>query len=109
MHAWAKVYEGWADAHLGRRADGLRQIEEAIDTLRRMRTDQALSQILGIKAEISLLSGDLEGGLKAIGEALEIVGRTEERYYESELWRLRGELQLAIQPESSDQIGRAHV
>jgi predicted ATPase len=103
MHAWAQVYEGWADAHLGKCDEGLRQIDEAIETLRKMRTDQALSQILGIKAEISLLCEDYLGGLRVIGEALEIVGQTGERYYESALWKLRGELQLAINPKSCDQ------
>jgi predicted ATPase len=106
MHAWAMVYEGWADAYLGRCGDGLRQIAEGIDALREMRTDSSLSHLLGIKADVCLLSKQIEEGLKATDEALDVVARTEERYYESELWRLRGELHLVSQATSPDAAER---
>jgi len=102
MHAWAKVYEGWADAYLGRRGDGLRQIAEGIDAVRKMGTNQSLSHLLGIKADVCLLSMQLEEGLEATDEALDVVAKTDEKYYESELWRLRGELRLAHQAASPE-------
>jgi len=39
--------------------------------------------------------GQVGEGLAALAEALEFVDRTEERFYEAELYRLRGELTLA--------------
>jgi predicted ATPase len=44
----------------------------------------------------------LEEGLKATDEALDVVAKTDEKYYESELWRLRGELWLAHQAASRE-------
>lgn len=97
MHAWAKVYQGWANAYLGQNGDGLRQVAEGIDAVRQMGTNQSLSHLLGMKADVCLLSMHFEEGLEAIDEALAIVAKTGEKYYESELWRLRGELRLARQ------------
>src|SRR5262249_52632289 len=37
-------------------------------------------------------TGQTEDGLNAVAEALEAVDRTEERFYEAELYRLKGEL-----------------
>ena len=104
MHAWAKVYEGWADANLGRCDDGVRKIDEGIDALRGMRIDQSFSHVLGIKAEICLLTMNLEEGLRATEEAIAVIARTRERYYESEVRRLRGELRLALHAERKEKV-----
>jgi hypothetical protein len=59
-----------------------------------MRTELALPQVLGILAEVSGKAGQPEEGLRTLSEALEIVNRIEERYYEAELYRLKGTLTL---------------
>jgi len=51
---------------------------------------------------VCLLSMQLEEGLEATDEALDVVAKTDEKYYESELWRLRGELRLAHQAASPE-------
>jgi predicted ATPase len=94
MLAWARVYEGWADAHLGQCERGLSQIESGIDAVRKMGTDQSLSHLLGMKGDVCLLFNLHEEGLQAVEQGLEVVARTSERYYEPELRRLRGKLQL---------------
>jgi predicted ATPase len=38
--------------------------------------------------------GQIEEGLNALAEALAVVDKTGERYYEAELYRLKGELLL---------------
>jgi predicted ATPase len=60
--------------------------------------------LLGLLAEVHLKRGQTEAGLQAIDEALVIVQRTGERFYEAELHRLRGGLQLS---ESGNSAGDA--
>src|SRR5262249_23762506 len=49
---------------------------------------------LALLAEALEAGGSAEAALAAVDEALELAGRTGERYYEAELHRLRGELLL---------------
>ena len=40
-------------------------------------------------------AGQMENGLAAVAEALRLVDKTDERFYEAELYRIKGELLLA--------------
>ena len=55
---------------------------------------------LTLLAEASGLLGQPEGGLAALDEALTLVEKTGERYYEAELHRQRGELLLLHEAKS---------
>ena len=48
----------------------------------------------GLLAEAYLKDGQVEEGLATVAEALAFVDRTEERFYEAELYRIKGELTL---------------
>jgi predicted ATPase len=50
---------------------------------------------LAMLADAYWKAGQAEDGLNVVVEALAAVDRTEERFYEAELYRLRGELTLA--------------
>ena len=52
------------------------------------------SLFLGLLAEAYLKDGQIEEGLATVAEALAFVDRTEERFYEAELWRMKGTLTL---------------
>jgi len=95
MSSWAEAYAGWANAHLGRPRPGLKQIENGIQAALKIGTEQSLTHLLGMKADACLLLRQAEEGLRSIAQAEEVVGRTGERYYEPELFRLKAELQLA--------------
>ena len=56
--------------------------------------------LLALLAEASGLLGQPEGGLAALDEALTLVEKTGERYYEAELHRQRGELLRLRAPQS---------
>ncbi len=45
--------------------------------------------------------GQVEDGLWTVSEALSFVERTEERFYEAELYRLKGELLLQQSPDNA--------
>ncbi|HEX9784865.1 MAG TPA: BTAD domain-containing putative transcriptional regulator [Opitutaceae bacterium] len=53
------------------------------------------SQFLGYAAQVHLQHGAVAEGMAAISEAFDLLGRIDERYYNAELHRLRGELLLA--------------
>ena len=94
MLTWAEVHAGWAHVHLGRDQLGMRQMENGIQAARKIGTEQSLTHLLGMKVDVCLLLRQPQEGLRAIAQAEDIVRRTDERYYESELFRLKGELQL---------------
>jgi len=53
------------------------------------------SQFLGFKARVYLQCGAIRDGLAAIDEAFALLGRIDERFFNAELHRLRGELLVA--------------
>src|SRR5262249_26777140 len=56
--------------------------------------EQGRSYWLALLAEAHGIMGQPEAGLTALAEALTVVDKTEERWYESECYRLKGELLL---------------
>jgi len=85
---------GWAHARSGREEEGIAEMRRGLDAWRASGTRDRLSQFLALLAEGYALAGRAEEGLNTLREALEHVERTEERYYEAELHRLKGELLL---------------
>jgi predicted ATPase len=57
---------------------------------------------LALLAEAYGKGGQVEEGLTVLAEALATVNRSEERMYEAELWRLRGELTLQASAQSTE-------
>src|SRR5262249_57013350 len=58
------------------------------------RAEVGRSYYLALLAEAYGKVGPLEEGLSVLAEALAVVDKTRERYYEAELYRLKGELTL---------------
>jgi predicted ATPase len=59
-----------------------------------MGTEILRSHWLALLAEAQASAGQAEAGLSTLAEALAFVEKTGERYYEAEIYRLRGELLL---------------
>jgi predicted ATPase len=83
--ALASVELGWALAQQDQPQDGIRQI------LRSIETSHDPSD-LPLLAEAYHKAGKTEAGLRALNEAENLLNKTGTRYYEAELYRLRGEL-----------------
>ena len=92
--ARSTFYRGRALAEHGRATDGIDQIREGIAAMRATRSEIFQSYFPGRLAEAYLKDGQVEEGLATVAEALAFVERTEERFYEAELWRMKGELLL---------------
>jgi predicted ATPase len=88
------IRKGWALATLGSVEEGIEHIRQGIATWREMGMKQAELPHLAILAEAYKKGGQTEAALRVLAEALAIVHTSEERYYEAELYRLRGELLL---------------
>ena len=59
-------------------------------------------RFLALLAEAYGKGEQIEEGLGVLAEALAAVNRSEERMYEAELWRLRGELTLQASAQSTE-------
>ncbi len=94
------MLRGWALAEQGHGAAGISQIREALAALQAAGAEVGRSQFLALLAEAYGKDEQVEDGLRTVTEALAFVERTEERYYEAELYRLKGEL-LLQQSENS--------
>jgi predicted ATPase len=95
------IFRGWALTEhadlLGRQAQGeaeIAQIQQGLEGLLAIGQGLARPHFLGLLAGAYGRLGQAEEGLLALAEALAIVQRTEEHYYEAELHRLKGELTL---------------
>jgi predicted ATPase len=88
------IMRGWALAMQGQGAEGLAQLRQGLDAYRATGAAFQRPHSLGMLAEVHRSLGQPEAGLTALSEALTLVEKTGERYYEAELHRLKGELLL---------------
>ena len=102
----ARIVKGWALTELGRAEEGMGQIREETDALSANREELWLTLSLATLADACLRAGHIEHGLKAIGDALDLVRRSGECFWEAEINRLRGELLLGQSP-SDPALARA--
>jgi predicted ATPase len=89
------ILRGWAVAEQGQREEGIAQIRQGLAAYRATESELFRPYFLALLAEAYGKVGQAEEGLAALAEALVHVDKTGERYYEAELYRLRGELTLA--------------
>jgi predicted ATPase/predicted Ser/Thr protein kinase len=85
---------GWVAAHQGRIEEGIAKLHQALDIYHATGVRFTLTDLLGSLAEAYGMAGQAEKGLEFMSQALAEVERGGERYYEAELYRLKGELLL---------------
>jgi predicted ATPase/class 3 adenylate cyclase len=100
MQASGPIMRGWAIVMQEHSTEGLVQIRQGLDMYRSIGAEFQRPHLLTLLAEASGLLGQPESGLAALEEALTLVEKTGERYYEAELHRQRGELLLRRQAKS---------
>ena len=93
--AWGTIYRGWALAEQGQVEEGIAQIRQGLTAYRATGAEMEWPHYLALLAEACGKLGQTEEGLSALTEALAIVHKNGEREYETELYRLKGELTLA--------------
>src|SRR5207249_4790367 len=91
---------GWALAAQGHAEEGMAQVREGIAAWRDTGAVMNVPYSYTILAEVSAHLGHTEDGLQVLAEAHTLVEQHEERWWEAEIYRLRGVL-LLRQPETS--------
>ena len=86
--------QGWALAEQGQIEEGLTQIRQGLATCQAIGAGIFQSYFLVLLAEAYGKAGQAEEGLAVLAEALTVVDTSGERFYEAELYRLKGELLL---------------
>jgi predicted ATPase len=92
--AIGSIMRGWALAYQGQAQEGIAQMHQGMVAHRATGAELTRPYFLVLLAEAHGIIGDPEPGLKVLKEALALVDTTGERWYESELYRLKGELLL---------------
>jgi len=95
------ILRGWALAEQGQVVEGVAQMYESLTTRRTVGAKGTDTCYLAMLAQGYWHSGQPEAGLTVLAEALAAVDQSGVRFYEAELYRLKGELLLA-------QAGKGH-
>jgi class 3 adenylate cyclase/predicted ATPase len=88
------MLRGWALVHQGQAQEGIEQITQGLRAHRATGAELLRSYFLALLAEAHGIMGQPAAGLTALAEALTLAETTGERWYEPELYRLKGELLL---------------
>ena len=95
------ILRGWTLAHQGQAQEGIAQIHQSLGAHRATVAAIAGSYFLALLAEAYGMQGEPEAGLTVLTEALTRAETIGERWYESELYRLKGELLLQQASDNS--------
>ena len=90
-----QIMAGWARAEQGQGAEGMTQIRQGLTAIRVAGAEIVRPYFLALLSEAHRKAGQTEAGLRVVAEALSEGDETGQRYYEAELYRLKGELLLA--------------
>jgi predicted ATPase len=90
----ANIPQGWALAKQGKGEEGIRQIHQGLDAYRAKGAELWCPHLLAMSVAAYKAAGQIEQSQSQLTEALALVNKTGQRYYEAELYRLKGELTL---------------
>jgi hypothetical protein len=101
--AWNRCVHGWARAHAGMTADGLVELQSAMEDSAQIWGHVAMAQFVAMLAEVLMLRGDPSRALDEIQRILTVNEKTGDLYFNAELHRLAGECHLALDdPEAAE-------
>jgi predicted ATPase len=100
------MLQGWALATQGYATEGMAQLREGLDVHRAKGTELGLPSYLTMLAEVYLIQGRIDEGLTVVTEALALVDKNDERWWEAELYRLKGEL---LQQQAVPDVSQAEI
>jgi predicted ATPase len=92
--AYSAILHGWALAPQGQSKEGIEQLNQGLIAFRATGAEILRPYFLALLAEAYEMMGQPEAGLAALAEALTLVDKNDERWYEAELHRLKDELLL---------------
>ena len=102
--AHGRVLLGWALAMQGDAAVGVAHIHQGLEAIHDTGLQMYHPYFFALLAEASGQVEKPEAGLEVLAEALTLVGATEERWWEAELYRLKGALLLQLPNADVSQV-----
>jgi predicted ATPase len=88
------VLQGWARAEQSQSEEGISQIRQGLAARQAIGAGILQSYFHVLLAEAYEKAGQAEEGLATLSEALTVMDKSGERFYEAELYRLKGQLTL---------------
>ncbi len=92
--AWGTILRGWVLAEKKQVAEGIVQMRQGLTVFRPLGIELLRPSFLTLLAEACGKVGQAEEGLNMLAEALDTANKSGERWYEVEMYRLKGELLL---------------
>src|SRR5712691_799054 len=92
--AMATVLRGWALVIQGEETEGIVQLRQGLAVYRATGAEAFSTYYLALLTEAYTQGGQTEEGLSGVTEALALVHKNDERWWEAELYRLKGVLLL---------------
>jgi len=101
--AWNHCSHGWALAHTGKTAEGLAELQSAMEDSARISGQIAMPLFCAMLSEVLMLRGDHARALEEIRQRLMLNETSCDLYVNAELHRLAGECHLALgEPEAAE-------
>jgi len=94
--AWNHCVHGWALAHVGDTAEGLDELERAIESSVRIMGQVAMPHFFAMLAELLILLGKHTDALERIRHILKANETSRDLYFNAELHRLAAECHVAL-------------
>jgi predicted ATPase len=94
----------WALAEQGQAGEGLAQISSGLEAWRTTGAEVQRPYYLALLAEAYGKSGQAEEALEVLAEALALVAKAGESWWEAELYRLKGEWLLALSMDKHSEV-----
>jgi predicted ATPase len=104
--AYGTVLNGWARAAQDQGEDGIAEVKQGITAYRATDAQTWLPFLLALQAETYARAKRIGDGLATVAEALELAEKTEERCWQAELNRIKGELLLAVSADNHAEAER---
>jgi DNA-binding winged helix-turn-helix (wHTH) protein/predicted ATPase len=100
--AGATVMHGWAVIEAGNLVEGIALLRQGIDAWQATGSITYRTYFLALLAEALVRGGRATESQPLVDEALELVERTSERFFEADLFRLRGEILRSTKPAEAE-------
>jgi predicted ATPase len=98
---WVTFLQGWAKWSNGAEESSLAEMRCGIVIVREQGNVWFLPSLEAALAEAEARAGETDAGLQRLDDALAELERTEQRWYETELYRIRGETLLKRDPANT--------
>jgi predicted ATPase len=97
--AYATAFKGWIMTKQGQPEEGISEMLKGITNLQATGTTLYLVYFWALLVEGYAALGQIQEGLNVIAKTLAFIEKTGERYWEAEMYRLKGELSLQAKAE----------